>query len=328
MKCKVCGDTGKHVTYQSREMMYGTRESFDYFQCSNCECLQIKEVPKDMGKYYPAEYYSYNFNPPEEANRTLKSKLRCFRNQGRITGKPLAAKLLNQFYPFDRSWDAQVIPSTILSFLIKYKIALDATILDIGCGSGELLFQMGKLGYKNLTGLDPFSKDNLVSGNVKILKENLFDHSESYDLIMFHHSFEHVDDPHGIMIKLKRMLKREALVLIRIPTVSSYAWDHYRENWMQLDAPRHFYLHSHRSLRTLVEKYHFNILELICDSDSKQFWGSEMYLRNIPLYKNISERNNPEDVFSKELMDDFRNQSEVLNQQGKGDQIQVVIKSH
>jgi len=34
--------------------------------------------------------------------------------------------------------------------------------------------------------------------------------------------------------------------VIRIPTVSSFAWEHYREQWVQLDAPRHFFLHKVR----------------------------------------------------------------------------------
>jgi len=36
-------------------MMYGTRDAFDYHQYQDCGCLQISEVPEDLGKYYPRD---------------------------------------------------------------------------------------------------------------------------------------------------------------------------------------------------------------------------------------------------------------------------------
>ena len=34
--CRVCGHPGPHATFQVREMMLGTRDVFDYFECSGC----------------------------------------------------------------------------------------------------------------------------------------------------------------------------------------------------------------------------------------------------------------------------------------------------
>mgnify|MGYP000938470375 CR=1 FL=1 len=42
------------VSYVAREMMIGMREEFRYFQCANCDCLQIEEVPVNMDKFYPS----------------------------------------------------------------------------------------------------------------------------------------------------------------------------------------------------------------------------------------------------------------------------------
>lgn len=35
-------------------------DEFDYFECSNCGCLQIKEIPENIGKYYPDNYCPHN----------------------------------------------------------------------------------------------------------------------------------------------------------------------------------------------------------------------------------------------------------------------------
>ena len=56
--CKICGEEGEFETYLAREMMQGTREEFVYFACGKCKCLQIAEVPENLGDYYGENYYS------------------------------------------------------------------------------------------------------------------------------------------------------------------------------------------------------------------------------------------------------------------------------
>lgn len=59
MKCKICGNTENNTPYTVKEMMYGTQDQFDYFQCSKCHCLQIAQIPENLAQYYPTDYYSY-----------------------------------------------------------------------------------------------------------------------------------------------------------------------------------------------------------------------------------------------------------------------------
>jgi SAM-dependent methyltransferase len=44
------------------------------------------------------------------------------------------------------------------------------------------------------------------------------------------------------------LLACKGIIVVRIPAVSSYAWERYGVAWMQLDAPRHFFLHSPKSM--------------------------------------------------------------------------------
>ena len=57
-KCKICGKEGIFQSYLVREMMKGTMDEFEYFVCSGCHCLQISEVPNNLGDYYGDGYYS------------------------------------------------------------------------------------------------------------------------------------------------------------------------------------------------------------------------------------------------------------------------------
>ncbi|WP_051211753.1 class I SAM-dependent methyltransferase [Butyrivibrio fibrisolvens] len=57
-KCRVCGAEGMFQSYIVREMLQGTRDEFEYFVCPKCVCLQIAEVPDNLGDYYGTDYYS------------------------------------------------------------------------------------------------------------------------------------------------------------------------------------------------------------------------------------------------------------------------------
>lgn len=59
--CRVCGKKGAFLSYLVREMLNGTKDEFEYFVCDNCGCLQISDVPDNLGKYYGSSYYSFGF---------------------------------------------------------------------------------------------------------------------------------------------------------------------------------------------------------------------------------------------------------------------------
>ena len=56
--CRICGNTEKNLIHKAQEMMFGTRDEFDYLECSACGTLQIVEIP-DLSCYYPRDYYSF-----------------------------------------------------------------------------------------------------------------------------------------------------------------------------------------------------------------------------------------------------------------------------
>jgi len=45
--------------YLVKEMMQDSHEEFEYFVCAECNCLQIAEIPSDLGRYYGKNYYSF-----------------------------------------------------------------------------------------------------------------------------------------------------------------------------------------------------------------------------------------------------------------------------
>jgi len=66
-KCRICGAEEEHKSYTVREMFFGSGDTFEYFECENCQCLQIAEVPENLEDYYGKNYYSFSMpRIPEE----------------------------------------------------------------------------------------------------------------------------------------------------------------------------------------------------------------------------------------------------------------------
>ena len=64
MICKVCTNSENNEEYRIREMMFGFGDEFTYFECLKCGCLQIRDIPGSMEKYYPANYLSSHRHRP------------------------------------------------------------------------------------------------------------------------------------------------------------------------------------------------------------------------------------------------------------------------
>lgn len=71
-KCRLCRSEAEHKVYHVKEMFFGTGEEFTYFLCDKCQCMQIMEIPEDLGKFYGNGYYSFgkpDIREPESPER-------------------------------------------------------------------------------------------------------------------------------------------------------------------------------------------------------------------------------------------------------------------
>jgi len=308
MKCRICNNDKENHCYEVKEMMFGDRGVFRYFQCAMCHCLQIEEIPSDMAPYYPDSYYSFE----SLAKRNFISRyLTNLRNKYAVFNKGIIGKFLYSKYP-----------NISLRSLSNIKINLNSHVLDVGCGSGRLLFSLANIGFNNLLGVDPFNKVDIQYDNgLRINNETIHDVQGDWDLIMFHHSLEHIVDQQETLKKAANILKPGGTCLIRIPTVSSFAWKHYGTCWVQLDAPRHFYLHSIKSMKILAGKTGFKVYKVTYDSTARQFYDSEQYKMGFPLLDSRSYNQNPSgSLFSKAEIAAFAKKAEKLNMEDQGDQ--------
>lgn len=271
-KCRICGKEGLNKVYKVKEMMYGTREEFPYFVCDSCNCMQIKEIPANLGEFYN-NYYSMNSCQNIE------------------------------FFEEVTEHDA---------------------ILDVGCGSGAYLVDLAHKGHGNLFGCDPFIPDDINYGDrIFIKKCEIMGMEGSFDLIRFADSFEHIANPIETLKAVKRLLRRNGKCRIELPVFPNAAWDVFGTDWYEIDAPRHLYLFSRKSLEYICGLVGLKIEEMVYDSAAVQFLSSYMYSLDIPLLNQFG--TNWAEYMSKEEYDYFQEATEKVNEKGYGDHARLII---
>lgn len=284
--CRVCRAKGSFPTYSVREMMFGTRETFSYFQCTHCDCLQITDVPPDLAQYYPPTYYSFGSEFKGNSQGALQRWLQKQRCRTAVFGRGFRMNAIaKRLVPLPDALHRVQGGLSTGKVLKKAGIRdFGARFLDVGCGAfSSWLHDLSELGFDNLTGVDPYIESDRNYGAVKVFKRTLAEIDGRYDLITFHHSLEHMADQTRALAEARDLLTPGGTLLVRVPLVSSLAWERYGVYWVELDAPRHLYLHSIASLTGVASEARLELTEVVHDSLPLEFYGSEQYLRDIPL---------------------------------------------
>ncbi len=292
IKCEVCGNTEFEVI-PAKERMYGLNDSFEYKECNSCKGLFLNDIPKDLSKYYPTDYYAFRgYNKSNLLFKFLK-KLR--------------------FIAFKRGFS--ISPPDYFKWLSHLTVDENSRIADIGCGNGQLLAELSYCGFKSLHGYDPFIDSKDISDGFSLKKMDFFDIKEKYDLVMFHHSFEHIPSPAQVFSKLVEILNPRAEVIIRVPVTDGKVWKDERENWFQLDAPRHLFIPNTNSMKVLAQNYDFELFNITFDSLGSQFWGTELYKRGKAFINTDIQKE-----FDKDELINFENLAIEYNAKNIGDQ--------
>jgi SAM-dependent methyltransferase len=262
-------------------MMLGLRDEFDYFECSNCQALSLVTPPGDPVRYYPGDYYSFAEPLPPAASRRASWRDWVYRrrNVAQLINRPLFWSLIARLRPRPAIAD--------LGRLFRHGNLRgpNARILDVGCGSGRLLDRLAAIGFTNLWGVDPYISEACErSGPVRIVRGDLAAvPPNSFDLIMFHHSLEHIEDQRRTFQSIRPLLAPGGTCLIRIPLAASDPWRRYSTDWVDLDAPRHFVLHTPQSVELLADQSGLSVVATEFDSDAFTYWASDLYRRGVPL---------------------------------------------
>ena len=296
-------------------MLHGTRETFDYVECLACGCVQIAVIPDDLSRFYPDDYFS--FRSHRGLDRNVVRRLIDPRRARSVFGA--------------RNWIGAVAekisrPLDYMRWVQRAGLGLNARVLDVGCGGGKTLLNMALGGFPTPQGVDPFIAQTLrYRCGVTVHKQSLEDFAAgrdgAFDFVMFHHSLEHLVDPLAALKIAERLLSPRGRILVAVPVAGSWAWDHYRADWCNLDAPRHIHLLTTPAMAILARDARLSVIDARSTGALSQFVGSERYRRNIP----ANDKRRDRDLFTAAQLAEWRARTLTLNHEGRGDQTMFTL---
>jgi len=137
-------------------------------------------------------------------------------------------------------------------------------ILDIGCGRGLFLSLMRTGGWE-VAGTE-FDEETAsyasrtygIDVKSGVPSEWGFP-DESFDVITIAHVLEHSQNPENMLAACRRLLRKDGLLVIAVPSIASLQAVVGKKVWFHLDIPYHLYHFSETGLAGLLKKYSFSI---------------------------------------------------------------------
>ncbi len=96
-----------------------------------------------------------------------------------------------------------------------------ASVLELGCGSGELINAIAsKFSYLNkIVAIDFFNRPEKLDKKIEFIKQDIenLNIADSFDLVILNQVLEHVKNPLGLLTNIKKNLNRHGRILIIVP---------------------------------------------------------------------------------------------------------------
>jgi len=235
--CRVCSQPLSEKTIEGiRDWEFGAGGEYSYLKCNSCGIHQLHPFPTldDLKLAYPDNYTAFI---EEKGDRGLLYRIMS-----------LASEKM-----FKRSFRNLITPG--------------CKVLDVGCGNGEFLIKLRKLGASKLVGID-FSEAAVALCNEKGIEtyNGIFtdfqQESQSFDAIFMINYIEHVLSPKNELTQAFRLLKPGAKLIGELPNFASLDRKLFGRYWGGNHVPRHTFQYDPQSLRKLLVDAGFGNIQI------------------------------------------------------------------
>ncbi len=249
--CDLCGADDAEPIRTLRDLIHQT--TGEQFTLSRCRCcglryLNPRPIPSQLDRFYPAAYTPHRRNG-------LSASVR----------RRLLRRELRSIWPL---------------------LAPPRRVLELGCGSGDLLQLVRELGNPNVVGIEPSAAAadyarsrwglDVVTGTL----ETAWLPSFSFEVALAQHVLEHVPSPSATLAELRRVLHPGGVLVLWLPNADSWAARVWKGAWMGYDAPRHLYTFDLRTLTALLKRQGFSVVAVRHEWVGIEWsWGLRLALR-------------------------------------------------
>jgi len=233
--CPLCGGAHRTPRFEAADRLFRTTtKRFPIVECRACGVLYLSPRPsgEELAAYYPPGYW-WSGGSEGGLARRLEGAYR------------------------------RVVLADHAAFLARAAGPPPARILDVGCGSGDLLVMLKRRGY-SCTGLDS-ALPALRAARAQGLPALLGDYHapplapESFDVVSMFHFLEHVADPACALAFAHRVLRPGGRLVAQTPNAASWQMALHGARWSGLDVPRHLVNFRARDLARVVQQAGFRV---------------------------------------------------------------------
>jgi len=243
VNCPLCESDASDSLYRLRDYYTHQPGLFTLVRCLRCGLVYVNPRPtvEAIDAYYPSTYES-------------------------------SAPLLLENLSWPRRWLVQYgLWKRCRPLLLRRP---PGKVLDVGCGTGHFLAAIEKYGHWETVGIDrnpqavTFAREALnVEAHVGRIEENSFP-DQAFDVVTMWDSLEHFHHPRRVLLEIRRILKPEGHLLLRVPSLDSLDARLFGPYWAGLDAPRHLTVFSRETVTRLLRKTGFVVERVWCMSGS------------------------------------------------------------
>lgn len=226
--CGVCGATTARELYTARDWLGNSDAVFIIAECEGCGVLRTlpEMTDAELSQYYPGDYWGEASEPGEAWIQSSQSEKTQFVKQCRTGG---------------------------------------GRLLDVGCGSGFFLraldaskwdrfgVEIGKAASEQAA--QALGHDHVFTGT--LIKAGL--NASSFDVLTLWSALEHTNEPRANLVEARRVLKDTGTLIVQVPNVASYQARIFGGDWSAMDAPRHRYHFTERTLGKLLSETGFKV---------------------------------------------------------------------
>jgi len=243
--CPHCRGTAPYFLSSSDRNRRTTRKKFHYYKCDQCGLVFMDSPPSDMSPFYAG---GYDPIPATAADLRLIAAGEKYRTEPLLKHKTRGRCL--EIGPWR---------GVICANMKDAGFDVTAIEMDTNC----VAFLRDQLGVQAIQSTDP--------------AETMKSLQPGFDTIIAWHSLEHLPRAWQVIEQASRLLAPGGILLLAMPNPNSYEFSVLKSMWMHLDAPRHIYLFSIKTLVNLCESLQLQPLEIttadtFSDIQSRNAW--------------------------------------------------------
>jgi 2-polyprenyl-3-methyl-5-hydroxy-6-metoxy-1,4-benzoquinol methylase len=227
--CNYCGSGEANFRFKGPDLLLDRpAPEYTLVQCTRCGLVyqNPRPTPAEIIEHYPAEYGPYA-DHGEQARQSW---------------------LLTRAYEYGIAKRCR--------YVTRHKHG--GALLDVGCASGTFLRGIAARGAWQVYGVElneavaAFAREqyglDVFAGRLEEAgyPNHLFDVVTMWDVL------EHVHDPHDVLREVRRILKPDGILVVRVPNLASLEASIFGQYWAGLDLPRHLYVFTPDTLAYIM----------------------------------------------------------------------------